>query len=405
MQIRSFASFTLLLAAGLAPMGAAHAVAQFAFGPVNAASAEQQGPVDQDFPLPVQIRLQDCRSGSCVGAGPGSAFGTLSIEAPASGASATATPAGPFPDSARTAQGNYPAVTLRANGQFGTYRVDFVLRDAQGAVLTSSPVTLKNLNGSVGSPVQLSLLSGSGQSAGVRRRFADSIAFVVVDANGNTVPGVQVTARTPGDPNQASAELRPSGPGGSPTDPFNVVATTNFAGEARFDASANGRAGTYPVTASATGIVATPAASLTNTGVAGVFTDMVLLSGDGQSAAPTTPFAQPLAVRTLDAFGNPVANRPVTFAAPSAGTASAILNFVGNQVVVNSNASGNAQVSAIANALPGSYIVQITATLPTEVTGGNFVLSLRPQLSNTEPTIFANGFEPAPTAVVVDAAE
>jgi hypothetical protein len=396
-----------LLSLGLSalPAGSARAAfPQLLFAPENAASATQQGPIDTDFPLPVQIRLQDCRSGTCVSAAPNLAVGTLTVELPASGASATATPAGPFADAARDAMGRYPAVTFRANGQFGTYRANFVLRTPQGTVIASSAVVLKNLNGSVGPPAQVSLLTGSGQVLGVRREFPNPIGFVVVDANGNTVPGAQVTARTSSDPGVPSALVRVQGSPGRPNQ-FEITGSTNFAGEAFFTATANGLAGTFPLTASVAGVPATASASLTTTGVAGQFTNLLPVGGDGQSAPPETPFAQPLVVRVTDAFGGPVVNQSVRFRAPAGATASAQLNGIGNDLSVLSDAMGRAQVTARANVLPGNYDVTVSSVMSADVIGSPAELSLSFRLSNTEQNIFANGFEPAPAAVVAEPAE
>jgi T5SS/PEP-CTERM-associated repeat protein/autotransporter-associated beta strand protein len=92
--------------------------------------------------------------------------------------------------------------------------------------------------------------------------------------------------------------------------------------------------------------------ALSGTGIAGIPSTLVVLGGDGQSAAVGTSFAAPLAVQVRDDWNNPVPNIPVTFAAPGSG-ASAVLS-AGS---VTTDANGYAAVNAIANAQVGSYAV------------------------------------------------
>src|SRR5947209_5580885 len=95
----------------------------------------------------------------------------------------------------------------------------------------------------------------------------------------------------------------------------------------------------------------TPASfSLTNTPAAPA--SVAVVSGSGQSTTVATSFAQPLLVVVTDQYGNLVPNAAVTFTAPGSG-ASATLT--GSPATTGSD--GRAQVSAAANTIPGSYIV------------------------------------------------
>ncbi len=78
-------------------------------------------------------------------------------------------------------------------------------------------------------------------------------------------------------------------------------------------------------------------------------------SGDPQTAAPLAAFGQPLKVTLRDALNNLVPGVTVTFSAPGAGASA---NLSATTVVTN--AQGEAQVTATANAIPGTY--QVTAT-------------------------------------------
>jgi len=139
---------------------------------------------------------------------------------------------------------------------------------------------------------------------------------------------------------------------------------TNSSGVATLSAAANNTAGSFQVNASVAGV--SPAAvSITNQ--AGGATQLVLVSGGGQSAAVNQAFAAPLVVRANDAQGNPVSGAQISFTAPGAG-ASAVL--VGSPAATNVN--GLVSVSATANGTPGSYSVSAAASFGTPV---NFSLS------------------------------
>jgi hypothetical protein len=85
------------------------------------------------------------------------------------------------------------------------------------------------------------------------------------------------------------------------------------------------------------------------------------VSGGAQSATVGTSFASALQVKVTDGSSNPVANLPVTFAAPVSG-ASATFGAL-NSTTVNTNSSGIA-VSPIpkANNTTGSYTVTASVT-------------------------------------------
>jgi len=82
--------------------------------------------------------------------------------------------------------------------------------------------------------------------------------------------------------------------------------------------TADTRAGTYTVTASATGSSST---AFGETNLAGPASAVVVEAGNGQSAAAGSAFGVALSVVVEDADGNPVdvAGTPVTFSAPGSG--------------------------------------------------------------------------------------
>lgn len=99
-------------------------------------------------------------------------------------------------------------------------------------------------------------------------------------------------------------------------------------------------------------------------------------SGTPQGAQINTGFSAPLTVTVLDADGDPVAGASVTFAAPTSG-ASATLSAT----TVLTDASGNAQVTGVANGIAGSYVV--TATVGGVATGAQFDLTNLPGGANS----------------------
>jgi hypothetical protein len=101
--------------------------------------------------------------------------------------------------------------------------------------------------------------------------------------------------------------------------------------------------------------VTTPADfSLTNvTGAAG---SIIVISGDGQSAAVNTAFGAPLVVEVRDGGSNPVAGVSVGFAAPGSGASATVIG-----APATTGADGRASVLATANNTVGSYTVTASA--------------------------------------------
>ena len=78
---------------------------------------------------------------------------------------------------------------------------------------------------------------------------------------------------------------------------------------------ANTVAGSYTVTASATGVTTPASFSLTNN--PGAAASVAVVSGSGQSTTVAQGFTSPLVVVVKDTYGNPVPGASVTFAAPA----------------------------------------------------------------------------------------
>lgn len=192
----------------------------------------------------------------------------------------------------------------------------------------------------VGAPSIVSIAAGDAQSAVVTQAFGSPLSARVTDAGGTPVPGVTVQFAAPGQ--GASATLSGSS------------ATTNAAGIASLNATANTTAGSYQATASVNGI-ATPARfSIQN--LPGAVSALQIAGGTSQSARVRTTFGQALEVTLRDAYGNSVPNAPVTFTAPAAG-ATALLS----SAQASSNAEGRATITAQASPTAGTYSVQVSS--------------------------------------------
>jgi len=83
---------------------------------------------------------------------------------------------------------------------------------------------------------------------------------------------------------------------------------------------------------------------------AGPAAQVTAVSGSGQSAVIDAAFTSPLTVMVTDAYGNPVADTPVTLTAPTSG-ASATLG----SGTVTTDINGTASTTATANGIAGSY--------------------------------------------------
>ena len=107
---------------------------------------------------------------------------------------------------------------------------------------------------------------------------------------------------------------------------------------------------------------------LANHAIAGSQVGLAITGGDNQSVATSNAFPAPLSVRLADSSGDPIENETINFSVQSSGGAGADLASFS----VETDASGNAQITAIANDVPGTYIVR--ASVGDGGTRGNVTL-------------------------------
>lgn len=181
--------------------------------------------------------------------------------------------------------------------------------------------------------------AGTPQSAPAgNNAFATPIQVKAVDQYGNGVGGQQVDLTSSGSIWFAPASAW-TGEGG-------IGATTAYSGNV---------ARTETVTATLVANGATAQFPLTV--VAGPPQNFGRGSGDGERTLINTPFANGIVMAMSDAFGNPVAGIPVTFAVQPAGSGAAATL---DSTTVVTDANGLAIGRATANGIRGSYTVTAT---------------------------------------------
>ena len=199
--------------------------------------------------------------------------------------------------------------------------------------------------------------------------FATQLQVKATEANGNPVSNTYVTFK-----------VVANGAGGAFVSSTSVM--TNASGIAMAPKLiANTVAGSFTVTASATG-VANMVFNLTNT--AGAVSTIVPTSGNNQTATVKTAFGSPLIARLLDSYGNSVSGISVAFTEPSSGAmavfaGSSVVKSDGDGIVVlpmlsANTVSGSYMVTAsVSNVSPAQFRLTNLAGLPTSIikAGGN----------------------------------
>ena len=260
----------------------------------------------------------------------------VTFAVPTSGSSASF--AGGVTSAVTDSTGTATSAVLTANTKTGAFAVT-------ASVSGSLPVAV-NLTNNPGAASTVTAVSGGNQTATIETAFTSTFKAKVTDSYGNLVPGISVSFVVPG----SGASLRYAGGSNAGVTGADGVATSATM-------TANSVAGTYSVTASATG-AAGAAFSMTNSAASAA--SIAIASGSGQSATVANGFGQTLKVKATDSFGNPVAGVTVTFASPGTGVSA---TFAGNVKTAVTGADGIATSAAItANTMAGSYIVTASAT-------------------------------------------
>jgi hypothetical protein len=242
----------------------------------------------------------------------------------------------------------------------GLYTATFAHPVPQTVTVTAFAAVNTNVSGSAtitvtaGPPTFLASINGNGQSTQVKTQFGSPLVVIPIDTAGNPVPGAAVTFTAPA-LSGASVTFQSTGTN-------TATVNANSAGTATSPLmTANGIAG--PIAIGVTSGSANPTTFFI-TSTAGPAAAMTPAAGSTpQSASAGAQFAQPLAVKVVDAFGNTVSGVAVTFTAPpDTGIATGTFAGGSNTVTVNSDQNGLATATAFtANASTGSYTVTAAA--------------------------------------------
>jgi hypothetical protein len=279
----------------------------------------QSAMVETGFALPLIVVVRDSFNNLVPGA-------TVSFTAPSGATSATLSAA-----TATTGSDGKTQITAIAKTHTGSYAVVGSVGGEFAALFA--------LTNTAGPPAQLIVAGGDGQSATVDTEFSELDALVV-DGDGNPVPGATVSFAAPG--SGATAQLAAT------------TAMTDGNGHAAIAAHAGTVAGSYSVTATVPGGAAPGSFALTN--IAGA---PAALSADPmstpQSATVNTGFAVALIAIVVDQFGNPVPEVALAFSAGGGAVTGVV-----SAATALSDASGRARVTITAGTVAGQFIASAT---------------------------------------------
>ncbi len=252
---------------------------------------------------------------------------TVTFVDPAAGASATFT-GGATPT---TDVAGKVSLAVTANKTAGGYSVSASV----AGVATPASFALTN---TPGAPASIVTFSGNGQSASVNTDFANPLVAIVADAFGNPIAGTIVTFAGPGT-------------GAGVTFTGGAMPATDSAGKVSVAVTANMSAGSFNVIGAVAGVTSPASFALKNN--PSVPETLITVSGDGQSATVNNAFANPLVVRVVDAFGNPVPGANVSFTGPGSGPG---VTFTSGSILTT-DAAGQVSEDLTANTVTGGYTV------------------------------------------------
>ncbi|MEQ1698383.1 MAG: Ig-like domain-containing protein, partial [Hyphomicrobiaceae bacterium] len=296
--------------------------------------AGQQGTVSTTLPVSFVALVIDTFGNAAPGVG-------VTFTAPSSGASGTFS--GSLTSLTTTnASGLATSASFAFNTTAGVFNV--VANTTASALTTPANFNLVSIPGS---PTQISVNQGNGQSTVILTDFASTLRAIVRDASNNPVPNVDVTFTVPS--SGASATFA----GGLTT----ITAATNASGIATATTlTANATAGSFNVVATFTG---GPSINFAMTNTPGAAASLAINAGDNQTATITLDFATSLSVIIKDAGGNVVPGAVVTFSAPGLGASGLFGASV--STTATSNVSGIATATTFtANSIAGTYSITVT---------------------------------------------
>lgn len=187
-----------------------------------------------------------------------------------------------------------------------------------------------------GPPAQLKIIQGNNQSGNPGQRLPLALVAEVQDAGGNILEGVPVAWEVV---TAGSATLS------------NVVSRSAYNGRVSALVTLGSIPGTHQVRVRTVegNIVATFTVTVNV-----VLSQLIKVSGDGQTAVTNQPFSAPLVVRALDDRGQPIAGLGVSFAVIS-GSATV------SPTSATTDSQGQASVNVTAGATAGAITIRATS--------------------------------------------
>lgn len=229
----------------------------------------------------------------------------------------------PLTDSAGKASTDYTLPT-----KSGTYKIT-------ASSTGFGPATFTEI-GTPGPATRLARFAGNNQTAPVLTTLPAQLRARVLDQYGNFVPGVTVS-------------FADGGAGG--TFSSNPV-VSDSKGLASVSYTTGTKAGKVSVKATVAGLAPIGFAETVTSGPA---TAIAVVSGDNQTAPPSTTLTQPLVVKVTDQYANPVVGASVTFDDGGAGG-----SFSGNPATTGT--TGTASVTYTAGSTGGSVTIHASVS-------------------------------------------
>jgi hypothetical protein len=227
--------------------------------------------------------------------------------------------------------------------------------------LTSCTTGMRQI-GQTPAVVSVLPVSGANQSHAVKSTFGQALV-ATVSMNGVPTSGIVVKFAAPSFGPSATFSNTSALTATATSDEFGIATSPSFA--------ANGKVGTYSITATADGVEAPATFTLTNT--TGAPASVVPASGSPQTTSIGAAFAAPLVAQVLDAGGNPVKGAIVIFTAPPSGASGTFSGGAATETHTT-NASGLATSTTFtANLTSGADVVTATAVGVTDP--ANFALT------------------------------
>ncbi len=197
------------------------------------------------------------------------------------------------PASARTNADGKAATTLRLGDRAGPVTGTAEVPVPEGVTPVRASFTLQALPSDANG---IALVSGNPQTGTVNSVLPEPLVVVVTDVSGNPIPNVPIQWTVTGGGSVSASET-----------------LTGSDGRASVTRTLGPTAGLQSTEASSQVSLAGSPVVFTHTATAGGASGVVIVSGNNQSAQAGTALADPLVVQVLDAQGNPIPNRPVTW--------------------------------------------------------------------------------------------